>query len=74
MFLYKQSLQYLPRYIKTRIQICDRYSLLFSVPIVWLYSLILTSTGVYNKKPADTQISCRTDRAGLIQTAQWCGS
>ncbi|XP_024029033.1 putative nucleobase-ascorbate transporter 10 [Morus notabilis] len=63
--------QYLPRYMKAKTHRCDRFSLLFSVSIGWLYALFLTSTGVYNKKPPNTQISCRTDRSGLIRTAPW---
>ncbi|XP_062098225.1 putative nucleobase-ascorbate transporter 10 isoform X2 [Humulus lupulus] len=63
--------QYLPRYILSKTQKCDRFSLLFSVLIGWLYALVLTSSGLYNNKPIHTQVSCRTDRAGLIQRAPW---
>ncbi|KAM7280111.1 hypothetical protein ACFE04_007245 [Oxalis oulophora] len=62
--------QYLPRYISNK-PICDRYAVLFSIPIVWLFAQILTSSNVYNHKPEKTQISCRTDRAGLVSTAPW---
>ncbi|PON91140.1 Xanthine/uracil/vitamin C permease [Trema orientale] len=63
--------QYLPHYVQTRTQKCVRFSLLFSVLIGWLCALILTSSGVYNNKPVDTQVSCRTDQAGLIHRAPW---
>ncbi|XP_034203898.1 putative nucleobase-ascorbate transporter 10 [Prunus dulcis] len=52
-------------------QICGRFSVLFSVAIVWLFAQILTSSGVYDNTPENTQISCRTDRSGLISAAPW---
>lgn len=64
-------LQYLAHYVPPKIQICTKYSLLFSVTFVWLYTQILTSSGAYDKKPSNTQTSCRTDRAGLIGAAPW---
>ncbi|XP_039052546.1 putative nucleobase-ascorbate transporter 10 [Hibiscus syriacus] len=63
--------QYLPRYIQSKRLICDRFSILFTVAITWLFAQLLTSTNVYKHKPENTQISCRTDRAGLITTAPW---
>ncbi|XVF69347.1 hypothetical protein PTKIN_Ptkin11bG0073500 [Pterospermum kingtungense] len=63
--------QYLPRYIESKKPICDRFAVLFSVAVTWLFAQLLTSTTVYKHKPENTQISCRTDRAGLISTAPW---
>ncbi|KAM1088820.1 hypothetical protein ACFX19_016884 [Malus domestica] len=63
--------QFLSRFIHTKKQICHRFSVLFSVAIVWLFAQILTSSGVYNNTPTSTQISCRTDRSGLIGAAPW---
>ncbi|XWS28458.1 hypothetical protein CRYUN_Cryun25bG0071200 [Craigia yunnanensis] len=64
--------QYLPRYIAASKQpICDRFAVLLSVAVSWLFAQLLTSTTVYKHKPENTQISCRTDRAGLISTAPW---
>ncbi|TQE10791.1 hypothetical protein C1H46_003694 [Malus baccata] len=65
------ALQFLSRFIHTKKQICHRFSVLFSVAIVWLFAQILTSSGVYNNTPTSTQISCRTDRSGLIGAAPW---
>ncbi|CAO2819682.1 unnamed protein product [Amaranthus hypochondriacus] len=63
--------QYVSSFVKTNRLIFDRYALIFSIAIVWIYALILTSTGVYNHKPPTTQLNCRTDSAGLIQEAAW---
>ncbi|CAN0824842.1 Putative nucleobase-ascorbate transporter 10 [Linum grandiflorum] len=63
--------QYLPYYVKTKRPIWDRFGLLFSVPIVWLFAQILTSSGVYEGKSVVTQLSCRTDRSGLVTSAPW---
>lgn len=64
-------LQYLSRFINTKWQIFDRFAVMFSVAIVWLFAQILTSSGVYDNKPASTQMSCRTDRSGLLAASPW---
>ncbi|KAK8518576.1 hypothetical protein V6N12_011828 [Hibiscus sabdariffa] len=63
--------QYVPHVIKSGRNIFDRFAVLFSVMIVWIYAHLLTVGGVYNGKAPKTQISCRTDRAGLIDAAPW---
>ncbi|TYK14734.1 putative nucleobase-ascorbate transporter 10 [Cucumis melo var. makuwa] len=63
--------KYLPHLLKTKKPIYDRYSVLFSIVIIWLYAQLLTSSTVYNHKPATTQKSCRTDQVGLLSTAPW---
>lgn len=64
-------LQYLSRFINTKWQIFDRFAVMFSVAIVWLFAQILTSSGVYDNKPASTQMSCCTDRSGLLAASPW---
>ncbi|GLT71170.1 hypothetical protein SLA2020_432070 [Shorea laevis] len=63
--------QYLPQLLKPERPIWDRFAVLFSVGIAWLYAQLLTSSGVYSNKPAKTEISCRTDRTGLFTAAPW---
>ncbi|XP_015061853.1 nucleobase-ascorbate transporter 6-like [Solanum pennellii] len=63
--------QYLAHLIRPGKHIFDRFAVLFTVAIVWIYAYILTVAGAYNGKPQRTQISCRTDRAGLIGAAPW---
>ncbi|KAL0856263.1 hypothetical protein Bca101_061416 [Brassica carinata] len=64
--------QYLPRFLKMKKGViwngsrCDRYGMMICIPLVWLLALLLTSSGVYNHTSQTTQISCRTDRKGLI--------
>ncbi|KAK4354303.1 hypothetical protein RND71_026497 [Anisodus tanguticus] len=62
---------YLAHLIRPGKHIFDRFAVLFTVAIVWIYAYILTVGGAYNGKPQKTQISCRTDRAGLIGAAPW---
>ncbi|PNX93143.1 nucleobase-ascorbate transporter 10-like protein [Trifolium pratense] len=62
---------YLHRYIKTVKPIHDRFAVLFTVTIAWLFAQLLTSSTAYNNKSESTQRSCRTDRAGLISSAPW---
>uniref|UniRef100_A0A803MYS0 Uncharacterized protein n=1 Tax=Chenopodium quinoa TaxID=63459 RepID=A0A803MYS0_CHEQI len=63
--------QYVSTFLKTNRLIFDRYAIIFSTAIIWIYALILTSCGIYDNKPTATQLSCRTDRAGLIHEADW---
>ncbi|GAB4853419.1 N alpha-acetyl-transferase [Ancistrocladus abbreviatus] len=48
-----------------------RFSVLFSMAIVWAYAALLTEAGAYKHSSMKTQYSCRTDRSGLIGAASW---
>ncbi|KAG6422196.1 hypothetical protein SASPL_118760 [Salvia splendens] len=63
--------QYLVHFVKPGKDILDRFAVLFSVVIIWIYAHLLTVGGAYNGKSPKTQTSCRTDRAGLIDAAPW---
>lgn len=65
------NLQYLSHLIRPGKHIFDRFAVLFSVVIVWIYAHLLTVGGAYNGTSPKTQASCRTDRAGLIDGAPW---
>ncbi|KAG5019738.1 hypothetical protein JHK87_015593 [Glycine soja] len=64
--------QYVPHVLHSGKHIFDRFAVLFTIVIVWIYAHLLTVGGAYNDAPHKTQISCRTDRAGLIDSAPWC--
>lgn len=53
------------------IPIFERFPVLISVSIIWIYAIILTAGGAYKHRPERTQDSCRTDRANLISSAPW---
>lgn len=57
--------------MSSRRAIFDRCAVLFSVAIVWAFAALLTLSGAYNGRSINTQISCRTDRSGLIGGAEW---
>ncbi|XP_042056543.1 nucleobase-ascorbate transporter 7-like [Salvia splendens] len=63
--------QYLPHLMKGGRNVFDRFAVLFSVIIVWIYAHLLTVGGAYKNVPITTQLSCRTDRAGIIGAAPW---
>ncbi|EPS57857.1 xanthine/uracil permease family protein, partial [Genlisea aurea] len=63
--------QYLPSLLYRGKYIFNRFSVVITVVIVWIYAHLLTVGGVYDGKPLKTQLSCRTDRAGLIGAAPW---
>ncbi|XP_059446130.1 nucleobase-ascorbate transporter 4 isoform X1 [Corylus avellana] len=63
--------QYIPSMIKSDKIMLGRFAVLLSVVIVWVYAVILTVAGAYNNRPLKTQISCRTDRSGLISASSW---
>ncbi|KAJ9705273.1 hypothetical protein PVL29_003366 [Vitis rotundifolia] len=63
--------QYLPLIAKSKRAIFDRFAVLFSVALVWVYAEVLTVAGAYDGRPQITQLSCRTDRSGLITAAPW---
>ncbi|OVA05893.1 Xanthine/uracil/vitamin C permease [Macleaya cordata] len=63
--------QYLPRTIMLKRAIFDRFAVLITVAIIWVYAHILTAGGAYKNKSPTTQFSCRTDRSGLLTAAPW---
>lgn len=63
--------QYIPHMMKGEKPIFDRFAVIFSVAIVWLYAYLLTVGGAYKNSAPKTQITCRTDRAGIIGGAPW---
>ena len=65
------AFQYLPHLMKGGRNVFDRFAVLFSVIIVWIYAHLLTVGGAYKNVPLTTQLSCRTDRAGIIGAAPW---
>lgn len=64
-------MQYMPHVPHSGKHIFDRFAVIFSVVIVWIYAHLLTVGGAYNGRAPKTQMSCRTDRAGLISGAPW---
>lgn len=64
-------MQYLPHIFGSGKHIFDRFAVIFTVVIVWIYAHLLTVGGAYNDAAPKTQTSCRTDRAGLIDAAPW---
>ncbi|XAR72643.1 hypothetical protein NMG60_11019357 [Bertholletia excelsa] len=63
--------QYMPHVFHKGKAVFLRFSVIFTVAIVWVYAYLLTVGGAYNGKPPKTQTSCRTDRSGLIDAAPW---
>ncbi|XP_057762311.1 nucleobase-ascorbate transporter 7-like [Arachis stenosperma] len=63
--------QYIPHVIKGERCIVDRFAVVFTVAVVWVYALILTVSGAYRKVALTTKNSCRTDHAGIISGAPW---
>ncbi|KAH0449429.1 hypothetical protein IEQ34_020121 [Dendrobium chrysotoxum] len=63
--------QYLKHLSVRRLPLLERFALLISIAILWLYAHILTVSGAYKYRPVKTQFNCRTDRANLISSAPW---
>ncbi|RLM62293.1 nucleobase-ascorbate transporter 6-like [Panicum miliaceum] len=63
--------QYLPHAIHVAKPVFDRFSVIFTIAIVWLYAYILTVSGAYKNARTKTQMHCRVDRSGLISGAPW---
>nr|GMD96393.1 putative nucleobase-ascorbate transporter 10 [Ipomoea batatas] len=59
---------YLPAWLKLRRPILDRFAVLFSVMIVWMYAAILTWSGPY-KSYSDE--NCRIDSSHVISASSW---
>ncbi|KAL5974317.1 Nucleobase-ascorbate transporter 6 [Asimina triloba] len=62
---------YVPHVIRLDRHVFDRFAVILSVAIVWVYAHLLTVGGAYKGRPPKTQDHCRTDRAGLVGAAPW---
>ncbi|XP_038892228.1 nucleobase-ascorbate transporter 7-like [Benincasa hispida] len=63
--------QYIPHMLKGERHVFDRFAVIFSVVIVWIYAHLLTVGGAYKNVGLKTQLSCHTDRAGIIGGSPW---
>ncbi|THU57672.1 hypothetical protein C4D60_Mb03t05980 [Musa balbisiana] len=63
--------QYIPHSLHSEKPVFDRFSVILSVAIVWLYAYFLTVGGAYRHSPPKTQLHCRTDRSGLVGGSPW---
>ncbi|CAD5167626.1 unnamed protein product [Musa acuminata subsp. malaccensis] len=63
--------QYIPHALRSEKPVFDRFAVIFSVTIVWLYAYFLTVGGAYKHSPPKTQLHCRTDRSGLVGGSPW---
>lgn len=64
-------MQYIPHAMHSEKAVVDRFAVLFSVTIVWVYAFLLTVGGAYKHAEPKTQLHCRTDRSGLVGAAPW---
>lgn len=69
--LWIMLLQHVPHFMRSRRAMFERYAVLVSVMIVWAFAAILTVSGAYDRRPPNTQFSCRVDRTGLLRAAPW---
>ncbi|KAI3440662.1 uncharacterized protein J3R85_003441 [Psidium guajava] len=63
--------EYMPQFVNSGKDVFHQFSVISSVVVVWIYAHLLTVGGAYNDAAPKTQLSCRTDRSGLIDAAPW---
>ncbi|CAL4989518.1 unnamed protein product [Urochloa decumbens] len=49
----------------------QKFVVIASAAVVWLYAFFLTIGGAYKNAAPKTQLHCRTDRSGLVGAAPW---
>ncbi|GJM97101.1 hypothetical protein PR202_ga14002 [Eleusine coracana subsp. coracana] len=63
--------QYIPHMVPLLGTAFERFAIIMSVAVVWLYAFFLTVGGAYKNAAPKTQFHCRTDRSGLVGGAPW---
>ncbi|KAG8061571.1 hypothetical protein GUJ93_ZPchr0003g17043 [Zizania palustris] len=63
--------QYIPNLAPLMGIAFERFAIIMSVALVWLYAFFLTVGGAYKNAAPKTQFHCRTDRSGLVGGASW---
>lgn len=71
LILFIAASQYLKHIHARHVPLVERFALLITISIVWLYAYLLTVGGAYKHRSLRTQVNCRTDRANLISSAPW---
>ncbi|KAJ6827424.1 nucleobase-ascorbate transporter 2 [Iris pallida] len=71
LILFVAASQYLKHIHARRMPLLERFSLLMSITIIWVYAHLLTVGGAYKHTHQHTQLNCRTDQANLISSAPW---
>ncbi|KAK1301554.1 Nucleobase-ascorbate transporter 2 [Acorus calamus] len=59
------------RYHTRHVPILERFALMISMILIWIYAFILTLSGAYNHRPELTQVHCRVNKSNLISSAPW---
>uniref|UniRef100_A0A0D9W0V2 Nucleobase-ascorbate transporter 6 n=1 Tax=Leersia perrieri TaxID=77586 RepID=A0A0D9W0V2_9ORYZ len=63
--------QYIPNLVPLMGTAFERFAIIMSVALIWLYAFFLTIGGAYKNAAPKTQFHCRTDRSGLVGGAPW---
>jgi hypothetical protein len=71
MIVVQFHLQYIPNLVPLLGTAFERFAVIMSVTVVWLYAFFLTVGGAYKGAAQKTQFHCRTDRYGLVSGASW---
>ncbi|KAJ7542054.1 hypothetical protein O6H91_10G087500 [Diphasiastrum complanatum] len=56
---------------RKHLPVFERFPILLSVPIIWVYAHILTVGGAYKNASDKGKMHCRTDRAHLVDDSPW---
>jgi hypothetical protein len=64
-------LQYIPHAAPLLSTAFERFAVIMSIALIWLYAFFLTVGGAYKNAAPKTQFHCRTDRSGLVGGAPW---
>ncbi|OAY85888.1 Nucleobase-ascorbate transporter 6 [Ananas comosus] len=63
--------EFIPHAVRLTRPILNRFAVIVSVAIVWLFAFFLTVGGTYRHDRPKTQLHCRTDKSGLVGAAPW---
>ncbi|CAD6344224.1 unnamed protein product [Miscanthus lutarioriparius] len=63
--------QYIPHLVPLLSTAFERFAVIMSIALIWLYAFFLTVGGAYKNAAPKTQFHCRTDRSGLVGGAPW---
>ncbi|KAK1322060.1 Nucleobase-ascorbate transporter 2 [Acorus calamus] len=63
--------QYMKHMHARHVPILERFALVMSIVVIWIYAYILTASGAYRHRPEITQVHCRVDKSNLISSAPW---
>lgn len=54
-----------------RLRLFEMFPVLLAIIVTWIYGIIMTEAGVYDRASPGIQAACRTDQTSVLKNSPW---